>query len=134
MLDILEAHSADLGPTLTYAKRSMCWIPLKPGVPHNSSEDGRLLVNQQVARGYGCKVDSDTYGLEEQPQPIGRMGRVFLLVNLSDKTQEQPYEVYIGQPLNQCTCKAGKCKLEECKHRAACAYLVANDLIHGAAS
>lgn len=133
MLDILEAQSIDLGPTLTYAKRDCCWIPVRKGEPHESSEHGRLLVKQQVARGYGCKVDADTYAVEEQPC-IGRMGRAFLLVNMSDDEQEQPYEVFIGRPMNRCTCKAAKCKVTEpCKHLAAMSYIVANQLI-GAAS
>ena len=47
----------------------------------------------------------------------GFPGRVFLLVNLTDKTQGDTYQTFVGEGLGFCTCPAGKYGAKQCKHR-----------------
>ncbi|HXD87044.1 MAG TPA: hypothetical protein VN641_11155 [Urbifossiella sp.] len=137
MLSVNDYRTADLGPTATYGRRRLCWIPASREHPEWDRRDGNLtLVMQHARTGWGRKIETDTYAVEEQPPIIGVMGRVFLLLNLSDDEQDQPYQCVIG-PNEQCTCTAAKCKVPAsenshgCKHIDALNYLVENGHLGG---
>lgn len=128
MLDVLAMHTADLGSTKSYGKRRCCWIPASKDHPEYDGRDGNLTLVMQPARtGWGRKIETDTYFVEEQIPPP-HPGRVFLLLNKTDPEVTEPYEVVIG-PVTRCSCKGGKCKTETDKHVDAMAYLIANELI-----
>lgn len=108
--------SGDLERTATYAGRRWSWVEnpdkTRPGEHH----DGKLTITLQKGARPGCKVEADTYCIEEEP-PVGFVGRAFLLVNLSDESQPDVYRSRIGDRADDwaCTCKAGSCGLL-CKH------------------
>lgn len=65
----------------------------------------------------------DTYAVEEaQPEEPGT--RLFVLLNLTDPVQREPYKVTLGG-MNRCRCMAGQCRVASgCKHRDALAALI----------
>ena len=122
---VLDALNLPLPRTRTYARRSCLWVPVDPTHPLWDGRCGTLTIKLQHSKSKaGAEVEIDTYAVEEQaPQP-GVMGRSFLFLNLTDDTQEDVYEVCLG-PVNLCKCRAGKCKLPDCKHRSALEAVIA---------
>lgn len=116
MAGLLDKVTVDLEPTATYARREAAWIPgAEPG-------EGVLEVWQWRGRRAGSKVEFDRY--EVQPdEPIGVYGRAFLLLNTTDPEQPDVYRCVVG-PNPTCTCKAGLCRVDVCKHRDALAALI----------
>lgn len=111
-----------LGDTATYLRRAGYWIPTP-----RFGGDGLLGITL-VERNREA-VQSDLYGCEEiQPQQFGT--RRFLLVNLGDDEQEQPYAVVVGG-MQLCTCEAGRKGRARgtCKHVDALAHLCARKVI-----
>lgn len=133
---MVNVITGDLGPTATYQRRSFAWVSNGSGfVSHERTladgeqiEEvvpalGKLTIKVQHAKGCGCQCEIDTYAVEEvAPEQIGT--RLFVLLNLSDPSQREPYRVTVGG-MNRCRCQAGVCKVPSCKHRDACAALVA---------
>jgi hypothetical protein len=126
MLSVLDYRCGELLPTASYARRSWCWIPANREHPEWDRRLGNLTLKVQHASGYGAKCDLDTYAIEEL-DPIFGIGRVFLLVNLTDLEQSQPYQVTIGD-YELCTCQSGKCK-QDCKHSAAIVELIESGIL-----
>lgn len=122
---VLDALNLPLAPTRTYARRSCLWVPVDPTHPQWDGRCGTLTIKLQHSKSKaGAEVEIDTYAVEEQPPQPGLMGRSFLLLNLTDDTQEDVYEVCLG-PVSLCKCKAGKCRLPACKHRDALESVIA---------
>lgn len=115
-MSVLDMISAELPPTATYKRRAYYWMPDGDGT-------GLLTINLQHSRRAGAKVESDTYQVIETADPAyPTPGRVFLLNNVTDDTQEQPYEVFIADDprRDDCTCTADRCKAPCCKHKDSC--------------
>lgn len=131
--------TGDLGPTATYARRPFAWVPAVGGLishgqlsPDGDVADelipavGKLTIRVQHGRGWTCNYEQDTYAVEEiEPDEPGT--RLFLLLNLTDPTQREPYRVTVGGE-NKCRCIAGCVKRKPlgCKHRDALAVLAPN--------
>jgi hypothetical protein len=115
-MSVLDMISAEIPPTRTYARRSYVWLPDGDG-------GGILTVNLSHSRRPGTKVESDTYSLQETADPAHPVpGRTFLLLNLTDRDQEQPYEVFVADDprRDDCTCTADRCNAPCCKHKDCC--------------
>jgi hypothetical protein len=108
--------SGELPDTLTHTERSWVWVP-GDGVLC----DGKLTIRQRRTRG-GRRLELDTYLVQEQAARVGVMGRVFLVAKQSGENAEV-YETVIG-PQMLCNCKAGSCKVPNCKHRDALAAVL----------
>lgn len=124
--------TGDLGPTATYARRSFAWVPAVNGMiahrrPGGEFEVlpalGKLTIKLQHGRRCGCKCELDTYAVEEEVEPEEPDTRLFVLLNLTDASQREPYKVTVGGE-NKCRCIAGCVKrIESCKHRDSLAVL-----------
>ncbi len=125
---MLTITTNELEPTLTYAHRSYVWFSdgtgevIMPGgevVPGL----GKLTVKMRHGRRWNCKTEIDTYAVEEvDAEEFGT--RLFVLLNLTDKTQPEPYRVTVGG-MNRCRCMAGRCRVPSgCKHRDSVADLI----------
>ena len=128
MLDVLSYQSGTLGPTATYQRRSWLWIP---GGDPASDPLGQLTIQLQHGNRAGCKVESDTYWVEEV-EPERGPGRAFLLLNKTDPDQPDVYRVEIldDERMDWCKCKATQCKVpSKCKHTAACRHLITEGII-----
>ncbi len=115
----LEMTTGELGATKTYTSRRFVWVP------HKWHVDGRLgtltLVLQRGKRGRGTD-DIDSYGVQETGERYPAGVRGFYLKNDTDPEQEDVYECVVGSidnglVIDRCTCKAAKCKIDNCKHR-----------------
>jgi hypothetical protein len=101
--------TVELEPTAAYAHREYSWLPTVPG-------EGVLVIRQRKTA--GGQEEADVYAVEEQT-PEHSPQREFLLVNVTDDEQPQPYEVVTrGGDAISCTCKAAKCRVPVCKHRS----------------
>lgn len=115
---VLDALNLPLAPTRTYARRSCLYVPVDPTHPQWDGRCCTITIKLQHSKSKaGAEVELDTYAVEEQPPQPG-VGRTFLFLNLTDETQEDVYEVCLG-PVNLCKCKAGRCRVPDCKHRSA---------------
>lgn len=111
-----------LGDSATYSHRTGFWIPTP-----QFGGDGLLSITL-VERNREA-VQQDLYGCEEvQPEHFGT--RRFLLVNLGDPDQQEPYAVTVGGMV-RCTCEAGRKGFNRgtCKHVDALGHLVARKVI-----
>src|SRR6185503_17239434 len=96
---------------------------------------GNLTIKlQHTKEGVGRAIEIDTYAIKEVHLLPGAMGRVFLVLNITDPEQSEPYQVLIGRE-SLCDCKAGKCKVPEgpgtmgCKHRDAVALMLEKQML-----
>lgn len=129
---VLDTVSDDLPPTATYARRWYVWVPADPTHPDWDGRAGTLTIGLQAGRRAGCRVESDTYAVEDLGELFGLMGRAFVLTTLTDPTAaDRAYEVRVG-PLPGCTCEAGTRRPVGCKHTAALAALVESGALAGA--
>lgn len=112
-MSVLDLLTGSLPPTATYARRDWVWLPADP-TDYPDGRLGTLTIVLQHSRRAGAKQESDSYGVDFETEPVGRMGANFLLVNDTDPQQPDAYRVLIG-PEVSCTCKAGKCRTP-CKH------------------
>lgn len=121
---VLDAICLEMPPTATYGRRALLWVPVDHTHPAWDGRCGTLTIKLQHAKyRAGANVELDTYAVEEQPEQPGLPGRSFLVLNLTDPEQEDVYEVCLG-PVNLCKCKAGKCRVPDCKHRSALAAVI----------
>lgn len=113
--------TGDLAPTATHKRR---WWSLVLCTDPADLRDATLTISQTKGARPGCKVETDTYAVQETPC-IGRIGRSFLLLDLTDADQPDVYECYVGtRPQDwSCTCKAGSCGTR-CKHADALADII----------
>lgn len=123
MTGVLDMLAGELGPTATYARRDVLWIPARPG-QYPDGRDGTAVVKLQHSRRIGAKFETDAYGIErEESEAFEVRGVSFLLLNDSDDTQWDVYRTVVG-PECSCTCTAGRVDRHECKHIATCRWLL----------
>lgn len=132
---MLTVLSGDLGPTATYSRRSFAWISNGSGEVDMPDGEiipaiGKLTLKLQHGKGRGLKCELDTYAVAEaEPEELGT--RLFVLLNLTDPTQEKAYLVTVGG-VNKCRCIAGLVGHYQCKHEAALSLLVADGILEPA--
>lgn len=118
-MSLERVYRFQLEPTATYRLRSCLFLPTS-----TLSCDGVLTMT--IAHAKSFKIEQDVYGIEEiEPEQIGT--RKFVLVNLTDDEQEQPYEVTTGAPqFRRCSCDGGKMGFRKasCKHKDALLHLI----------
>jgi len=107
--------AGDLPASKTHAVRRWTWV--RRSDPH-ALEDGVLTITLRRSAKPGAASDDDSYAVAEQPEAV-RGWRRFFLVNLTDRTQKDVYEVVLGGRGDTCTCDAGKYRVPNCKHRDA---------------
>lgn len=107
--------SGKLDPTATYAARRWKWVACP-----QLTVAGLLEIVQVFRR--RRDFESDLYLVEDAGQVPG--GRLLRLLNSTDESQEDVYECVVGIT-PQCSCKAGRTRTPVCKHRDACAALLA---------
>lgn len=129
---MIEVIRCDLEPTPTYAARACVWVSLGTGEVEVKDAaggwgrvpaDGKLTVKVQRGHGYGLACELDTYAVSEEPSAYPGVRR-FLLLSLTDPGQREPYAVQVGG-VDTCRCKAGRCKVADCKHRSAVEAVIA---------
>lgn len=127
MSSILDAEWLEMPPTRSYPRRWAFFVPLDLF----AGEPGRCTVKIHQQHGYrsGNKIEEDTYRIENCGPVPGAMARQFLFENVGDESQDQPYLVTVGPHISQCTCKAGKCRTESCKHRSFASMILDLDLM-----
>ena len=132
-MSVLDMVSGTLPPTKTYVRRDYVWFP----ADFAAFKDGRigsLTLVMQASRRPGARVETDTYGVDEEPNAGCPSGvRSFLLVNDTDAGQPDVYRCVVGSDagglvFDKCTCKAGLCKLI-CKHADALNHLIAEGVL-----
>jgi hypothetical protein len=118
MLLVTELRAGELAPTLTYARRGWVWLPADKYAPDWDGADGHLTITLQKTAGGFAKATTTRYLIEEQLRH-GWPGRVFLILKPDDPDQEDVYECFVAddEPRSTCSCKAGKCKVDNCVHR-----------------
>lgn len=134
MIAMLTLEVIDLPPTRTYAARTAVWVSNGSGEVDMPGGEvvpglGKLTIRLRKGRAWDCTVEQDTYAVQEvEPEEFG--SRLFLLLNLTDRTAREPYRVTVGGR-NLCRCKAGRCRVPAddgstagCKHRDALAALI----------
>lgn len=114
----MRATKGEMPDTLTLGWRKWVWLPTPA-----YGGDGILTISQRPLKGGGSEVD--VYGVEEAP-PEHPSARTFVVVNLTDDTQEQPYKTTVGAVM-RCSCEAGVkgVKRTSCKHRDALQAVIA---------
>ncbi len=95
-----------LPDTLTFERRWLQYIPT-PGLPC----DGVLTMGQQDRK--SGTLDVTTYGIQEVPCVHGA-GRSWAVVKFGT---DDLYTTSVLPRVSVCTCKAGKCRNEVCRHR-----------------
>lgn len=108
-----DTVAVEMVPCATYAIRSAEWIPAFDGLP------AHLVIRLQ--RKAGCKEHAAVYGVRELPSDGS--AREFELTKTTGR-QRVTYICVIGREMS-CTCRAGECKEELCKHRSALQCLLA---------
>jgi hypothetical protein len=127
-MSVLDMVSGELPPTATYQRRAFVWLPADPG-DYDDGRLGTLTIVLQHSRRTGAKQESDTYAVEPESEPVGSMGRAYLLCNLTDPGQPDVYRCVIAPHASgdSCSCDAGRVDRGrkrkaagelECKHRA----------------
>ena len=111
----LDTVAIDMPPTATYAARSCEWVPPMPGVP------GHLVI--RVRKTAGGKETADVYAVKDTA-PGSPVRREFLLTRTTGPAPAA-YVCVVGVPEPICTCRAGECRTESCKHLDCLAALVA---------
>ncbi len=124
-MSVLDLLCGDLKPTATYARRSWVWMPTAGRYEQGDDRVGTLTIVQQKSRRAGAKQESDSYAVVEESAFGYPGGRLFLLMNETDDTQEDVYRCVVGGPGEHCTCTAGNCKVGHCKHRSSLAAIIA---------
>lgn len=132
---MLTVVTNDLGPTATYAARSFVYVGAADGeIVHPDTGEvwpglGLLTIKVQKSARAGAVCEIDSYVLQAgEAAPEG--WPVYLLLNISDKSQRDPYRVTLG-PTPACTCKAGQCKAASDKHIDALLALRAEGVLPG---
>lgn len=123
-LTSLRTYRGNLEPTRTYVKRWWHWLPT-PGLPC----DGVMTLGQVKEKSYG--VDEDVYAVCEVKSvwPAARMFVVRKLGADAGSDQEQYQTTIHPGGRTFCTCKAGQCKTEVCRHRCGLAAVMAAGLL-----
>lgn len=115
----MKIRKGTLEPTRTWCRRWWSFLT-SDMLPC----DGILMVGQLKEK--GGSVDECTYGIEELP-PINFGWRLFLVRKLEADigAEDEMYRTEIGpRGVSVCSCTAGKCRVEICKHRCAIAALI----------
>lgn len=124
--------SGDLPDTRTYTDRRWAFIG------RTEPADGVLIVQQYR----GSRAEVDRYRVEEQPKPVGVMGRAFLVVkkerepggtedlrDMAKRPVENIYQTVIG-PVCFCNCKAANTRCSDsCKHRDSIGAMIAGGVL-----
>lgn len=134
--------SGTLEPTATYQRRSWAWVSNGTGEAVNEHTGevipclGVLTIKVQHRDRRECRggwwgvprsCEIDSYAVQEaEPQFPGCVA--YLLLNLTDASHREPYLVHV-RGYDTCRCKAGSCKVDNCKHRAALEALLAEGLL-----
>lgn len=108
----MKAVRGDMPDTAAFCYRKWVWLPTP-----TFGGDGVMSISQRPLKGGAPELD--VYGVEEiQPEQFST--RSFLVVNLTDPEQEQPYKATVGA-VQKCTCDAGVkgIRRTSCKHRDA---------------
>jgi hypothetical protein len=111
----------ELPSTATYSRRRIGWFPAADG----ADRLGTLRVVLELDGRSADYTEVDVYAVDEVEPRLSQV-RTFLLLNETDAEQEQPYEVTTvsGVPVS-CSCRAGKVKVNGCKHADAVERLIA---------
>lgn len=115
-----DAAVGKLTPTPTYSFRGFNWVRCPALQVGSVPIDGLLALRLKKFRG---GEELDVYAvLYEGEQPFE--GHAFLLHNVFDRDQPEPYRVCVG-PVVTCTCKSGRTHAaRECKHKSAVIALI----------
>lgn len=108
----MRAIRGDMPDTASNCYRKWVWLPTP-----SFGGDGVLSISQRPLKGGAPELD--VYGVEEvQPEQLSC--RTFVVVNLTDPEQEQPYKATVGA-VQRCSCDAGVkgIRRTSCKHRDA---------------
>ncbi len=129
---MLTVEVLELGPTATYAARTAVWVSNGSGEVDMPSGEivpglGKLTIRLRKAHAWWGRIETDTYAVQEiEPEQMGT--RLFLLLNLTDPDQGEPYRVTVGG-VNNCRCRAGLVGRFVCKHQDAIAALIAEGIL-----
>jgi hypothetical protein len=119
MMLTTDTVAIDLPATNGYPVRSCEWVPPMPGVP------GHLVV--RVRRSRGGREQADVYAVKDLA-PGSPVRREFLLTRTTGPSVVA-YVCVVGVPEPICTCRAGECRVEDCKHISSLSALVAEGAI-----
>ena len=112
---MLQVITDELSPTATYRNRSFVYLSDGSGYVTMPDSDesipavGKLTILLRKARSELGKEEIDTYAVAEVDAEYPGT-RLFLLLNLTDPGQGEPYSVTVGG-VNLCRCMAGRCKV-----------------------
>lgn len=115
MTDTLTEHLFDLGASRTYkGGRVATWVP------------GECKLTITLRKTPGGKAEEDVYEVQEETPPAPGV-RSFLLLNKTDATQKDIYQVVVGR-YPSCTCDGHQTDAAalRCKHFAAVQKVVEN--------
>ena len=122
--------SGELVTTTSYTRRWWTWVENPDNGP-DSDYAGKLTICLQRGKRTSSKIESDTYAVQETPEPF-RNARGFLLLNITDPSQPDVYETVIGvNGLATCTCDAGRVGRFGCKHQSSLRALIEADGLPG---
>jgi hypothetical protein len=114
-----------LEPTATYSRRRIGWFPAAFAADRLGTL--RVVLELEGRSKDACEVDC--YAVDEVEPRLSQI-RTFLLLNETDAEQEQPYEVTtVSGVVVKCTCRAGKCRIPDCKHSSAIQRLLSEGLL-----
>jgi hypothetical protein len=138
-LSVLDACWLRLSKTKTYPRRFLFWAP---GVSFVAKEcDGRQYgakTHQQRGKKSGNRIEEDEYQVEFHGAVPGAMAYQFVWEALNPDPDPPPgvavgpYLVTVGPHVDHCTCQAGVCRVECCKHRSGSRKAIREGLVDGA--
>jgi hypothetical protein len=133
MPSVLDMVTGSLPATATYARRDYVWVPASGGA-YADGRIGSLTLVLQRSRRPGAKVETDTYGVDEElDRPLPAGVRAFLLANDTDPEQPDVYRCVVGSDAgglvhDRCACRAGEVG-KTCKHLDAINTLVTDEVL-----
>lgn len=121
-LSRLAVFEGRLEPTRTWARRWWKWFVL-PFAPC----DGFLLVGQVAEKSF--ELDEAVYGVQEVPSRAFGY-RTFAVKKLTAVTPEEAlYTTSVSARGSTCTCRAGQCRVDVCKHRSGLEAIIAAGIL-----
>lgn len=128
MLLVLDTLTGECSPTKTYARRQWVYVPEDRGAPGWTGAYAHVTIVMQKTGGGFAKAETFKYLVEEQVEH-GRAGRLFILVKRGPENPDgELYECFVAddERLSSCTCTAGQCRVDNCKHRDCIRDIIAN--------